>query len=318
MDVGTGWEAVLEFGLQGIVYQEAFGPADSSAEQALRELKSKVDALRMRETETLRLGVSPHAPYTVSTALYRGTADYARSTRLPMAAHIAESREEVLFVRDGAGTFEEGLKNRGIQVTPRHCLPVAYLDSLGLLGPAMLLIHAVEIDERDLRRIAETGTSVAHCPKSNAKLGHRIARLTEMRAAGVPVGLGTDSVASNNVVDMFEEMRAAVFHQRILSGTIDVMTAADAFRMATLDGARSLRLDRHLGSLEPGKRADFVVVDLSRAATQPVYDPIETMVYSASRADVKATFIGGKEVSVDDSEVLKNVAEIAEGLRKQT
>jgi 5-methylthioadenosine/S-adenosylhomocysteine deaminase len=125
-------------------------------------------------------------------------------------------------------------------------------------------------------------------------------------------------VASNNVIDIFEEMRAAVFQQRTLTGRIDSIAAADAFRMATIGGARSLGLEDQLGSLEPGKRADFVVVDLQQPATQPVYDPIETMVYSASRADIRSVFSGGRELDLDDSEVLKEVRRVAEKLRSRS
>jgi 5-methylthioadenosine/S-adenosylhomocysteine deaminase len=137
-----------------------------------------------------------------------------------------------------------------------------------------------------------------------------------MRARNVNVSLGTDSVASNNAIDMFEEMRAAVFQQRTLTGDIQSLTAQDAFRMATIEGARALRLEKQLGSLELGKRADFAVVDLSQASTVPVYDPIETMVYSASRSDVKKVFVAGKEVSIDDAgEIRSEVAALARRLK---
>jgi 5-methylthioadenosine/S-adenosylhomocysteine deaminase len=251
----------------------------------------------------------------VSRTLYELARDYARGESLRMTAHIAESHDEVLLVRDGAGPFAKGQRNRGIEVTPRHMMPLAYLDSLGLLGPDMLLIHVIEIEDEDMNRLQASQSTVVHCPKSNAKLGNRIARVGEMRARSVPVSLGTDSVASNNVADMFEEMRAAVFHQRSLTGRVNALTAAEAFRMATIEGARCLGMRDHLGSLDPGKRADFVVVDLSGPATQPIYDPVETMVYSASRSNVKATFLGGVEVDRDETEVLKEAAVIAERLK---
>jgi 5-methylthioadenosine/S-adenosylhomocysteine deaminase len=281
------------------------------AGEAVRELTSKIDRCRPDETASLRIGVSPHAPYTVSEPLYRGTAAYAAANGLPMAVHIAESREETAFVRDGAGPFADALRARGIAVEARLAGPVAHLDRLGLLKPGTLLIHAVEIDGAELRRMRDAGAAVAHCPKSNAKFGHRVARVGEMRAFDIPVGLGTDSVASNNVVDMFEEMRSAVFHQRIASGRIDALDARAAFNMATIGGARALGLDKEIGSLEPGKRADFAVVDLGTLATQPVFDPIETMVYSASRSNIRATHLGGRAATGDDSELLRKAADIA-------
>jgi 5-methylthioadenosine/S-adenosylhomocysteine deaminase len=315
MDIGAGWEAMREFGLQGIAYQEVFGPADSVAAESIKNLTIKVDRRRADESETQKIGVSPHAPFTVSKTLYESVRDYARLERLRMTAHIAESRDEVLLVRDGTGVFAEGHRNRGIEVTPRHCSPIAYLFSLGLLGSDMLLIHCIETDDDDLDRLRASGSRVVHCPKSNAKLGNHIARVTEMRERGVMVSLGTDSVASNNVADMFEEMRAAVFNQRSLTGHIHAITSSTAFSMATIESARCLGLDEHLGSLEVGKRADFAVVDLSGAPTQPVYNPIDAMVYSACRSDVKATYIGGKRVDVDDAEILREARAIARRLR---
>lgn len=315
MDIGTGSEAMTEFDLQGIAYQEVFGPSEAAAAASLQGLRDKIGVLRKSETESRRVGVSPHAPYTVSKALFQGTRDFARAELLPLSTHIAESREETLFVRDGAGAFADNHRSRGIDVTPRQCLPVSYLESIGMLGPEVLLVHALEIDDRDCDIVRDAGSPVAHCPKSNAKLAHRTARLTDLLERGVTVGLGTDSVSSNNVVDMFEEMRTAVFQQRARTGNIQCLSAAAAFRMATIDGARALGLDALLGSLEPGKRADFAVVDLQRPATWPVYDPIETMVYSASRSDVRSTFIGGREASIDRQDVLAEAAAVARRLR---
>src|SRR5207244_10010401 len=135
--------------------------------------------------------------------------------------------------------------------------------------------------------------TLVHCPKSNAKLAHGVAPLSEIRETGITIGLGTDSVASNNVVDMFEEMRAAIFQQRGRTKRLDALDAETVFRMATLEGAECLGLSEHLGSLDIGKRADFVVVDLNDPALQPVYDPINAMVYSASRLNIRATYLGG-------------------------
>src|SRR4029079_13013347 len=136
----------LEFGLQGTAYQEVFGPAEEAAPGAQSALQEKLDQHRKRETSTQRVGVSPHAPYTVSKPLYEGVRDYARRESLPMTAHIAESGDETLFVRDGTGPFAASHGKRNIAVVARHVRPVAYLDTLGLLGPDMLAVHAIETD----------------------------------------------------------------------------------------------------------------------------------------------------------------------------
>ena len=301
MDVGTGWEAMLEFGLQGVAYQEVFGPAEEAAGQALRGLQEKVDAYRKQQSESQRIGVSPHAPYTVSAKLYTQVGDYARSEGLRMTAHIAESRDETLFVREGDGPFAEAHRKRGIEVVARACGPVVHLDRLGLLGPDMLLIHAVETDSEDLTRIRESGSFVVHCPRSNAYLGHRVAPVAAMRARGIPVALGTDSVASNDTFDMFGEMRAVVEQQKL--------SCDEAFRMATIGGAQALGLEAQLGSLEAGKRADFVVVGTGSETV----DPVGTCVRSG---DVRRTFLGGREVVMDLEELRRDVENIRRELRR--
>lgn len=318
MDLGTAWDAMREFGLQGIAYQEVFGPAHAQAAEALRGLQQKVDEYRKNETETLRAGVSPHAPYTVSETLYKSVNEFARREHLRMTTHIGESEDEGMFLRWGAGVFAERWSQRGIAVEPPGCSPLSYLNGLGLLRPETLLVHAIDIEDGDLNFLREMRPSLVHCPKSNAKLAHGVARLTDIRDTGIRVGLGTDSVASNNVVDMFEEMRAAVFQQRAQTKRFDALDAGEALRMATLGGAECLGLERELGSLDIGKRADFVVVDLNDPAVQPVYDPIEAMVYSASRHNIRATYVGGREVRIDFAQVLEECKAIGERLRSSS
>ena len=316
MDIGTGWHAMLEFGLQGVAYQETFGPAVSQMPEAFAALQERISSYRRDgETQTRRLGVSPHAPYTVSSKLYQTVNDYARREGLPLATHIGESAEEGLLIRHGSGPFAERLRQRGIPVVPQGCSPIAYLHGLGLLGPTTLLIHAVDLEDSDFHLLEQERPAIAHCPKSNAKLAHGIARIAEIKNAGLPIGLGTDSVASNNVVDIFEEMRTAIFQQRSRTQRQECLDAQAVFRMATLGGAECLGLADHLGSLEPGKRADFALVDLNDPAVQPVYDPIAAMVYSASRHNVRGTYLAGSEVKIDASEVLRDCIAIARKLK---
>jgi len=298
MDIPTGWEAMLEFGLQGVAYQEVFGPAEDAAPQALRGLREKVENYRKHETSTQRVGLSPHAPFSVSPALYERVRDFARRDGLRMTAHIAESADETLFVRDGDGPFADAHRKRGIKVVPRACSPVAYLDRMGLLGPDMLLVHAVETDDEDHALIQARGAFVVYCPKSNAYLGHRIAPVAAMRSRGIPVALGTDSLASNDGFDMFAEMRMVVEQQQL--------RCEDALSMATIEGARALGLEMELGSLEAGKRADFSVITLQDSRR----DPLEEMVLRSTLADIRKTFLGGREVNVEMEELRKEVARL--------
>lgn len=315
MDIGTGCVAMRELGLGGVAYQEVFGPATDQADEAMERLEERLARLRPDETPAIRIGLSPHAPYTVSTSLYGRVRDLAQVENLPVAVHIAESGEEVRFVRDGAGPFAENWRARGIPVTAHGVGPLELLERLGILGPRTLAVHAIHADSADVARLAATGTAVVHCPKSNLKLGHGVAPVREFLAADVPVGLGTDSVASNNSVDMFEEMRLAVYLQRSRTGDPEAIGAARALRMATLDGARCLGLDSMLGSLEPGKRADFAVVDLEDCALTPVHDPVQALVYSAGRRNVEATYVAGERVEIDPGPTMAEANRIARRLR---
>ena len=317
MDLGTAWQAMREFGLQGIAFQEVFGPAETQADQALADLKKKIDTYRPAQTDTLRVGVSPHAPYTVSAKLFCLVNRFANAENLRMTTHIAESEDEGMFVRWGTGAFAERWTERGIPLLPAGCSPLAFIDGLGLVRPEMLLVHAIDLEDSDFEILRSKRPAFVHCPKSNAKFAHGVARVPEICDTGIAIGLGTDSVASNNVVDTFEEMRAAIFQQRARWQSIDALDAQSAFRMATLGGAECLGLSQFLGSLDTGKRADFVVVDLTDPAVQPVYDPIAAMVYSASRHNIRATFIGGQETNVDYRDLVRECAAIAEQLRRK-
>jgi len=300
--------------LQGIAYQELFGPADMHADESLKGLQRKVAAMRPEENETQRIGVSPHAPFTVAPRLFRMVKAYARSEQLPVTVHIAESLEEERYVRLGEGPFADRNRERQFEIEVAGCSPIAHLERCGMLDPHTLLIHVIRTEDSDMDVLRRTGAAVVHCPKSNAKLGHGVARVVEIQESGVRISLGTDSVASNNVVDMFEEMREAIFMQRARTGRYNALDALLAFRMATLGGAECLGLDRHLGSLDVGKRADFVVVDLTDPALHPIYDPVQALVYSACRKNVRDTYLAGTRVQVESGPLLEQAAAIARKL----
>jgi len=213
----------------------------------MAELEATVRPLRRLEGAQLRLGVSPHAPYTVSAPLYGAVAEFARLEHLPIAVHIAESQEETTFVRDGDGPFATALRARGIPLEPKRCSPVAYLVELGVIRVGALCIHCVQVDAADLALLKLTGAAVAHCPRSNAAHHHGRAPLAEFRTVGIPVGLGTDSVVSVGDLDLWAEAEAA--------GLI----GNDALRALTIEGARALGWEAEIGSLEVGKAADLAV-----------------------------------------------------------
>jgi 5-methylthioadenosine/S-adenosylhomocysteine deaminase len=243
-------EAMAELGLRGTAYLEAFGPDPRQAEGSLAALRSLVAGAASFATPLQRLGVSPHAPYSVSDELYRAVADWARAKGLPVATHVAESEAEQALVTKGGGMFATFLEGRGIPVAPRARTPVALLGTAGVLGPHTLAIHCVRCDADDVAMLRSTGTAVATCPASNAYFGHGRAPVAALRAAGVRVGIGTDSMASNTCMDLRVEAETAGQDRPWLAA-------------ATMDGAAALGLGDRIGRLEPGYCADLAAFPLA-------------------------------------------------------
>ncbi len=256
---GAALEALSRLGGRGVAYQEVFGPDPSQAEMSLAELERALARLEPHVTARVTLGVSPHAPYTVSAPLYRAVASLARRERFPVAVHVAESPEETLLVRDGAGPFAAALQRRGIVVERQDCSPVQYLERLGILSPDTLCIHCVQLDAQDVRTLRRTGAAVAHCPRSNRAHGHGVAPFPALRAARLRIGLGTDSVVSVGDLDLIGEAGAAG------------LEGEDALRTLTLEGARALGLENEIGSLQVGKQADLAVFPFTVA-----YRPLQS------------------------------------------
>lgn len=305
-------QALREVGLRGVVFQESFGPDPRLVAENLRKLKEKVEQLREFETDLVRAGVSPHAPYTVCPAQLELIAEFAVSERLPVMMHAAESQAEEMLLREGTGLFAEGLAKRGIDWTPPRTSTIQYLRSVGILETQPLLAHCIRVDDEDIETLKQTGSKVAHCPKSNAKLGHGRAPFAKFVDAGVIVGLGSDSVASNNTCDILEEARFA-----FLFGRDPSLTASQMLTAATASGC----LEEGIGALREGGQADLVVVGLDGAHQVPVYDPATALIFSSSGRDVLLTIIAGREVyrdgrvfGVDEDRLRARINEIAHKL----
>jgi cytosine/adenosine deaminase-related metal-dependent hydrolase len=293
-DSGASIVALAQSKMRGLVYLEVFGPAPEQAEASLRSLAEKVEHWRGMTNERVGVGVSPHAPYTISDPLYRAVAQYARAERLPIALHAAEAEAEALLVNEGVGPFAAGLRTRGIATPVRASSTIQLLVRNGIMDCAPLLIHAVRMSGEDIRCAADAGATVAHCPIANARLGHGIAPVVEMRAAGITVAIGTDSVASNNRLDMLEEARVAQLLQRGRLQSASALPSEDLLRMVTIDAARVLGLSARVGSLEPGKDADFCVVSLEPPHNVPAPDPVGALFHSARGTDVVMTAVRGE------------------------
>lgn len=308
--------ALRDVGLRGVVFQESFGPDPRLVDENFAKLKGKVEQLREVETELVRVGVSPHAPYTVCRPQLELIADLALSERLPLMMHAAESEAEELFLRNGTGMFAEGLAKRGIEWTPPGVSTIQYLRQAGILETQPLLAHCIRVDGDDIETLKQTGSKVAHCPKSNAKLGHGRAPLAKFLAVGVTVGLGSDSVASNNTCDLLEEARFA-----LLSAQNPSLKASNVLTAGTVGGARCLAFGDGIGTLSEDAQADLVVVGLDGAHQLPVYDPATALVFSSSGRDVLLTIIAGREVfrdqrvlGVDEDRLRARLNEIAQKL----
>ncbi|MFY9610534.1 MAG: amidohydrolase family protein [Blastocatellia bacterium] len=309
-DTDSAFKALLESGLRGIAYREVFGPDPVDASKSLDGLKLRVEEMRAHMTGKVHVGVSPHAPYTVSGDLFRRVTEYAQQESLDVCIHTAESEAEQQMMLAGEGEFVHGLRARGIEWQAPGVSTIKYFDSIGVLETAPLLVHCVRADAGDVELLASSGSRVAHCPKSNSKLGHGIAPLRDMLDAGVTVGLGTDSVASNNRCDLIEEARFCGLIHRAESRDFRWPTADRLLRLVTLDAARALRLDSAIGSLEAGKQADLVAIDLSRTHSTPVHDPSAAILFSATAGDVMLTVVGGEKlfngceiVTLDQAEI---------------
>ncbi|GIV16798.1 MAG: 5-methylthioadenosine/S-adenosylhomocysteine deaminase [Armatimonadota bacterium] len=297
-DSGASVYALLQVGLRGRVYQEVFAvQPDQSARKTLSELEDRMQwHHRATRGTPVEVGVAPHTLYTVRPEVMTALREYTREKGYPVCIHAAESSDEVALLQDGTGQFAQMYAERGIpwQSPGKH--PIDILHEQGWLEPNTLLVHAVQTDSRHAEVFASTGTAIAHCPQSNAKLYNGVAPLSEWLAQGVKVGLGTDSVVSNNTLDMFAEMRSAVMLQRAVRGMDSCLTTRRALELATSGGANALGMADRIGTLEPGKQADLCVVSLERTHAFPVYDPHAALVFSARAPDVVMTMVAGKIV----------------------
>src|SRR5581483_9972212 len=300
---GDDATAAADLGLRAIVYLEVFAGDPEAARRQWEEKRARVT-----ETRTVRIGVSPHAPYTCSLAVY----EWCLSLGVPVGTHLAESAHEHEWLLDGSGP----LAGLPVLVPPTGKRAVATLEPV--LGPDLLCAHCVEVEPQEVALLAERGVPVAHCPRSNALLGCGTAPLSLMRDAGVVVGLGTDSPASTPSFDVFEEMRAAIAAARARERRANALTATDALGLATADAARALRLDAEVGTLTPGKRADLTVVSLAGSPYHPVEDPAAAVVFGGSPERVLETVVDGKtRYRREDRETWREVRSIASAARSK-
>jgi 5-methylthioadenosine/S-adenosylhomocysteine deaminase len=236
----------------------------------------------LRDETRLSFCFAPHAPYTVSDRTFTRIGTMAEELDLPIHLHLHETADEI---RDS--------------MAAHSVRPIQRLATLGLVSPRLIAVHAVHLSGTEVELLARHGCSVAHCPSSNLKLASGLAPVPALLEAGVNVGLGTDGAASNNRLDVFQEMRTAALVAKAVSGNPETMPAHAALRAATIAGARALGLERTIGSIEVGKSADLCAVSLASLETRPCYDPVSHLVYAAGREHVTNVWVEGDRVVLD-------------------
>jgi 5-methylthioadenosine/S-adenosylhomocysteine deaminase len=280
--------AALSTGMRltaGMVTIEFPNSYSSDAADALHKGLAVRDAYK--DEPLISFSLAPHAPYTVSDATFKRIVTLAEQLDVPIHMHIHETLDEIT------------------QSLAQHSLrPLARLHNLGVLGPNLISVHSVHLEQNEIDTLAKLGCHIAHCPASNLKLASGIAPVAQMLDAGINVGIGTDGAASNNKLDMFGDMRLAALLAKGASGRADVMPAHQALQMATLNAAQAMGKQQETGSLLPGKAADMIALDLSAIQTVPCYDVISHLVYAASREQVTHVWVNG-ELRVENGTLSK-------------
>ncbi len=250
-------------------------PDNKTWEEAVAHARRFVDKWRGHPLVTP--AIAPHAAYTVSADHLEEAHRLATELDVPLLIHLAEAAEEVERVLELAGKR-----------------PVEYADSLGVLDQRVIAAHMIWPSDGEIATLAARGVGVAHCPQSNMKIAAGVAPVPRMLAAGVAIGLGTDGAASNNDLDLWQEIDTAAKLHKVTSGDPTALPARQALELATITGARAIHLEREIGSLEVGKRADLIVVDVSSPHQQPVYDPYSVLTYATGAADVETVIVNGR------------------------
>jgi 5-methylthioadenosine/S-adenosylhomocysteine deaminase len=288
-------EVAKEAGMRGVLGETIIKFPVADAKTPAESLASTEKyMLRFRNDPLVVAAVAPHALYTNSDETLIAARALANKYNAPLIIHLSETKQE-----------------NDDSLAQRHMTPTKVLDTLGVLTGRTVAAHCVWVDEADMAILKARGTGIAHCPSSNMKLASGVAPVVRMLALDLPVGLGPDGPAgSNNDFNLFEEMDLAAKLQKVTTLNPEVLPASMALEMATIRGARALGMEKEIGSLEPGKRADMILVRVDRPNAVPMYDPISQMVYALKADDVRDVMVNGKPVVRDGRILTLNEAPI--------
>ena len=296
-----------EAGLRGVLGQTIIQfPAPDAKTPAEGLARTERFIKQFAADDLIVPAVAPHSMYTLDTKTLKAARALADREHVPVLIHLSETSDELKTSK-----------------TTHKATPAGYLESIGFWGPRTIAAHGVWLTPADMAILSRRHVAVSHNPESNMKLASGAAKVTAMRTAGIVVGLGTDGAASNNDLDMFEATRQAAFLAKLQTGDPRAVPARAALQMATIDGARALGMDRAIGSLETGKRADLITVSMTSARQTPMYDPLSHLVYVTRGDDVRTTIVNGrilmrdrKVLTLDESKVLSEARAAADLVRK--
>lgn len=321
---GAACTATQKLGLRSVIYREVGAMDKRRVDYAMRVAEN--DILHWREeadSQRITIGVATAAMYACHPSVFGKVSQFATKEDIPVAMHLAGSREEYKFIKYGSSPFAVHTmdQKRGyVEIPPwlpSGTTPVRYALNWGAFeSPNVLAIHCVHVDDEDIKKLKEYDVAVAACPRCNSQLGMGVAPLTEFLRAGLRMGLGTDSPAATDSTDILTEMRIGMLVQRAVN-VGEFLDSQTMLEMATIGGARALKLDEKIGSLEVGKRADIIAIDLSGSHQTPTTDPVSAVVNTCTGADVLMTMVDGtmlyeKNKWHVDVEVAKNIARVIE------
>lgn len=301
------FQAAHRAGMRGLIAQGVIDFPAPGVPDPKDNLKVGAEFLKKWSgfSETLIPGLFCHSPATCSGKTMQDAVEMSEKFGVPLQIHLSETSGEV----------EEIMARTGKR-------PVPYLEGLGILSDKLIAAHAIHLDDEEMDTLAQRGVKLVHVPQSNMKLASGAARVSQMLKRGITLGLGTDGCASNNNLDLFEEMDTAAKMDKVFTLDPLSMNAETVLRMATIRGAALLGLDKEIGSLEVGKKADIIVIDLQAPHLVPLYNPYSTLVYSANGGDVKDVVVNGKilmkdrrPLTLDPDEIMDRVTAISKGIR---
>lgn len=281
------YEAVKASKMRCYFSPTLFSSEAETTKEIIARTRAIIETIKGYQDPNFKVMVAPHSPYSCSRDLLEASLELAKEENIPLHIHVAETQEESGII----------LKRYGKR-------PLAFLDELGYLDHKAVFAHGVELNEAEITRLADSQVAIAHNPISNLKLASGIAPVVQLQKAGVAVGIATDSVASNNNLDMFEEGRTAALLQKMKSGDASQFPIETALKALTIDGAKVLRMAAEIGSLEVGKQADFLVIQpQGKIHLQPQENMLSHLVYAVKSSDVNDVYIAGEQV-VKDGQVL--------------